>query len=473
MASKRNDLNKNSGTGTEQKKRVKIKKQPLVIAAAAAVLVIAVGVGLAFFAPWGEEAEEPDEKEDTVQVEKEKEAEIERDPVDPILRCAFCGRPGIEEGEVLSRPVAVTLGNSPDERPHSGVSQACTVYEYPVEGGFTRLMGIFSHDYDGPIGPVRSARFYFVTLALEYDALYTHVGGYPPVMQMIREHNTANINEFQHGGAFWRSEERRAPHDAYTTLENITTMAENAGYRETGQRETFLPYWDPEKTAIDRAEAEDWEQVETSGVFPSTIEAAQAPAESITIHYGSVQVTYDYQGDQEAAALGAAGLESENDNQGAEDQDGDQAEEKDENQEEDRDAGKEAIEAPMPGAYKRLVNGEPHFDQATDTALKAEDIIIQYVSSRVIDDVGRLRLGMIGEGEGLYLAGGKKMPIRWEKASHREPTEFYLADSEESLEVMPGQTWVHVVPEHNEVTITPDDAPEDTSDNVPDEQPSE
>ncbi len=441
--------------GKDKNHRVKLKKQTAAIAVLLAAVVVAAGVGLAVLAPWTEEAKEPVDKEsekDKEVQEKDKEEEL---ALSPLARCEFCGVPKLKGGEKLARPVTITLGNSPQERPHSGLSQACVVYEYPVEGGFTRLIGIFSHGYEGAIGPVRSARYYFVTLAQEHDSLYAHVGGYPPVMEKIRRHNTANINEFQHGGAFWRSQDRIAPFNTYTTLDNIIQAAERSGYRGEGERGNFLPYWDPEESAMEKADADqDWDWVKEEGVFPPMLEYAEKSAEEIAINYGSVRVEYVYQGDQKDFKLGEAEYEP------GEDENLDENAntlERDENQEalkNNAHAPKGYLETTAPGSYKRLVNGSPHEDVEADKSLVAQDIIVQYVSSRVIDDVGRLDLGMIGEGEGKYLVGGKMVPIKWEKESHRAPTEFYVAETGDPLEIMPGQTWVHVVPIGRAIDIT-------------------
>ena len=92
-----------------------------------------------------------------------------------------------EEKEIWStrRPLTVMIENHLDSRPQSGLSNADIVYEAVAEGGITRFMGVFycnavkgaSNKYD--VGPVRSARTYFLDLASEYAdyPLYTHVGG--------------------------------------------------------------------------------------------------------------------------------------------------------------------------------------------------------------------------------------------------------------------------------------------------------
>ncbi len=83
------------------------------------------------------------------------------------------------------RPLLVTIENHEDARPQSGLSRTDVVYEAVAEGGITRFMGIYyceaTEPYSGKydLGPVRSARTYFLDWASEYSdyPLYVHVGG--------------------------------------------------------------------------------------------------------------------------------------------------------------------------------------------------------------------------------------------------------------------------------------------------------
>ena len=77
------------------------------------------------------------------------------------------------------RPLGVMIENSIDARPQSGLSGADTIYEAIAEGGITRFLAIFYCQDAGEVGPVRSARTYFVDFASEYAdyPLYAHVGG--------------------------------------------------------------------------------------------------------------------------------------------------------------------------------------------------------------------------------------------------------------------------------------------------------
>lgn len=79
----------------------------------------------------------------------------------------------------LRRPLGVMIENHKDARPQSGLSSADVIYEAVAEGGITRFLAIF-YCKDAPyIGPVRSARIYFIKMLQEYGSnpLYGHVGG--------------------------------------------------------------------------------------------------------------------------------------------------------------------------------------------------------------------------------------------------------------------------------------------------------
>ncbi len=75
-----------------------------------------------------------------------------------------------------TRPVAFVVENDPEARPQSGLADADMVYEAPTEGGITRFLAVYQTRQSGSIGPIRSARVYFVELANELGAVFAHVG---------------------------------------------------------------------------------------------------------------------------------------------------------------------------------------------------------------------------------------------------------------------------------------------------------
>lgn len=89
---------------------------------------------------------------------------------------------------VNRRPVAIMLNNLKEALPQLGQSQADVIYEVPAEGGITRMLAVYqSLDGVGKIGSIRSARPYYLELALGHDAIYIHAGGSEDAYAKIRQ----------------------------------------------------------------------------------------------------------------------------------------------------------------------------------------------------------------------------------------------------------------------------------------------
>lgn len=115
--------------------------------------------------------------------------------------------------------VAVMVENHVDARPQSGISAASIVYEAPVEANYSRFMLIYPLGTDvDKVGPVRSARPYYLDWLAEYeDIMYMHVGGSPDALDILKERDVFDLNEFYRGWYYWRSTDRYAPHNVYTS----------------------------------------------------------------------------------------------------------------------------------------------------------------------------------------------------------------------------------------------------------------
>ena len=138
----------------------------------------------------------------------------------------------IDESLEFQRPLCIMINNIIDAMPQSGISQADITYEILVEGGITRFMCVFK-DYSNipKLGPVRSARHYYVQLSEMMEGIYTHVGWSIYANEMIVNNGVNNINGLYDGTAFYRDESRYAPHNCYTDSEKIAkTLAENYSY---------------------------------------------------------------------------------------------------------------------------------------------------------------------------------------------------------------------------------------------------
>ncbi len=145
-----------------------------------------------------------------------------------VLRPRFLDGVLVPQGQEALPVRALMIDNQVDARPWSGISQAQLVIEAPVEGGITRLLAFFDASSTVPmIGPVRSARPYFVDWAQGWQALYGHVGGSDEALQKIRTLGKAffDLNEMAYGKFYWRASTRVAPHSTYTKSDFLNEAA--------------------------------------------------------------------------------------------------------------------------------------------------------------------------------------------------------------------------------------------------------
>lgn len=141
------------------------------------------------------------------------------------------------------RPIAVMIDNHKSALPQAGLNDAYIVYEMIVEGGETRLMALFKGKTLDKIGPIRSARHYYLDYALENDAIYVHYGWSPQAQSDISKLGVNNVNGLvQSSSDFWRVKDKSAPHNAVTSTSNILKIAENKGYSTTSDKKSVLNY---------------------------------------------------------------------------------------------------------------------------------------------------------------------------------------------------------------------------------------
>ncbi|HLV08996.1 MAG TPA: DUF3048 domain-containing protein, partial [Halanaerobiales bacterium] len=280
----------------------------------------------------------------------------------------FTGMPVTERS--LEKAIMVSIENTKQARPQSGLESASIIYEFLVEGGITRFMALYRRGLPEKVGPVRSLRPYLIELAQEYNALLLHAGASPEGFAMLKEVDIESLDQLYNGNYYWRSIDRPSPHNLYTGINKISPYL---------NRITGLEYSDR---------------------FPfqhiSFVKEDDSKADYIRIHFwGGSRVSYRY------------------------DPDG--------------------------NVYKRFYSLEekPHLTDRGEQ-LTARNIIVQYVKTRVIDDIGRLEMELQGNGQALVFRDGILIEGYWEKHSG-EWTRFYENNGQE-IKLNPGQTWIEVVP---------------------------
>lgn len=157
-------------------------------------------------------------------------------------------------GELLpekqtNRPVLATINNHPLARPQSGIAQADIVYEFLAEGNMTRLAALFQSEMPDQIGPIRSARDYFIYLADGMDAFYIAHGYSPDALDLLRSGTVDHVNGMQHDGTlFLRSRERRAPHNSYISKDNVEKAFDQTGAAGSISKVPQFSFLNPEES---------------------------------------------------------------------------------------------------------------------------------------------------------------------------------------------------------------------------------
>lgn len=147
----------------------------------------------------------------------------------------------VDEKIAKKRPYAVMINNIEyAARFHSGLSKASIIYEAKVEGGITRLMALFEDVSKlKKIGPIRSARHYFVSVASEYDAIFVHFGHTKFALKKIDKLGVDNLSGLSgYGGmVFYRDKNIKAPHNAFTSKKGLEAGLKRLKYRKNHKKD--------------------------------------------------------------------------------------------------------------------------------------------------------------------------------------------------------------------------------------------
>ena len=103
------------------------------------------------------------------------------------------------------------------------------------------------------------------------------------------------------------------------------------------------------------------------------------------------------------------------------------------------------------GKYKRTISGEDYIDKETGKAIQVDNVLVQKVSSKVLDQKGRLEIDMCKGGEALLFNGGVVVKGTWSRKDLDSRTIFKDENGEE-FKLMPGKTWVEVTDQNCTIT---------------------
>lgn len=121
----------------------------------------------------------------------------------------------------------VIVENSKPARPQAGLNNADIVYETMAEGGIPRFIALYQKNDSKKIGPVRSARPYFLDITKEYNLPFAHCGGSEEALESIIKEKLMSMNEMKYGKYYWRDRKRVAPHNLYTCSDNLQRLIKN------------------------------------------------------------------------------------------------------------------------------------------------------------------------------------------------------------------------------------------------------
>ena len=292
-----------------------------------------------------------------------------------------------------ARPIAFMIDNNVNAQPQASINSAYIVYEIIVEGGETRLMALFKGATLDLVGPIRSARHYFLDYAMENDAIYAHLGLSPQADSDFSKFNIDHINgqAYDTGKArtnsslFWRVSYKKAPHNAYTNTDSILKIATDKEFSLISDQKSVLNYVTEENNL----------NIESS-----------MNANTITIPYSpGHKVQYKYNDEEKN--------------------------------------------------YTRYSKNRMITDEVTGKETKTKNIIITFAKNYTLDDgenKGRQDVVTVGELDGYYITNGKEKKIKCLKSSRSNKTIYKDLNGNE-IEVNDGNTWINICPIDAKVTI--------------------
>jgi len=160
-----------------------------------------------------------EKKEEVIINDPVKEEPIQVVPEEEVFEKEF-------EGSFI-----VSIDNHKNAYPHSGIDKADQVIEILAEGGITRFLAFFDSYHAEKIGPIRSARYYFVQIAKGYPSAFAHAGGNTDALNLVPQLQIMDLDEiYNSGAAFFRTKDRRPPHNLYTSTELMLKHANAKKY---------------------------------------------------------------------------------------------------------------------------------------------------------------------------------------------------------------------------------------------------
>ena len=207
--------------------------------------------------------------------ENEPPAQTEPEPIPDSPRFYY-PLTGLEttESASVSRPVAVSFGNTSYALPQFGIGKSDVLLEFPIENGATRLVMVTT-DYGSleKIGGIRSTRRYVSDVVSAFDAIEVYAGTSDVSASVLFEgRDTLDYLTQNLGSLCYRDTSRIMPHNLMTTGSLISSEIGKLGYRTTIAEGYAAPYSFP--AAGERIPAGNEPASEVTITFSATQNAA-------------------------------------------------------------------------------------------------------------------------------------------------------------------------------------------------------
>ncbi len=288
------------------------------------------------------------------------------------------------------RPIAVMMPTDKAAQPSYGIGNAKILYEIMEEGNISRQLAVIDN-WQGleRIGNIRSCRDYYISIATEWDPILIHFGGVCYMQERITAPDINNLSgTYEYGvggdrpgsGKFYRTTDRKAPHNAYISAEGITSACQSLGYSLTTRPE----YYNTSHFTFANG-------VNTLEQYPGAIPGNVIDLSDV-FSYTKSYFTYN----------------------------------------------------PETGLYYKNIHGKAQVDGLTGEQLTFSNVIIQNTNWAKRDEKGYLAFQTIDSTmDGYYFTKGRGIHITWKKTSDYAPTKYY-DDNGNEIQINEGKTYIAV-----------------------------
>mgnify|MGYP001035466649 CR=1 FL=1 len=305
------------------------------------------------------------------------------------------------------RPLLVMIENHSDSRPQSGLPRADVIYEAVAEGGITRLLGVYycgaaapaAKKYD--LGPVRSARTYFLDWASEYgdNPLYVHVGGAGLCSDPTVDIRAKALCQIEKYG--WKDKESWSDLDQFALSYKVCRREPE----RTGQVKATEHTMYCDTQAL-------WAEAEKRGLskWPGDFRSWKFKDDEIVSEEdGIAEISLDFwKGYQDYSVVWKYNAKE--------------------------------------NVYFRENGGQKQKDFLTDAELEGKVVIIQFTKEiGPVDDHKHLLYATTGQGKALIFQDGGVIEGKWQKEDRLSRTIFSNSKGRE-VEFNRGQIWIEILP---------------------------